>query len=243
MLADAVAERVVDQLELPLAAHHRRVEVPRERKGLRPYRHEAECVQRFRLALERERRERLSLHRVPHESKRLLPDPDLSRLGGLLEARRNVDRVPRREPLLRADYDFAGVHADAKRQRRREVTLQLLVELSDRLPHLARGAHSSERVVLVQYRHSEDGHHRVADELLDRASVPLDHAAHRLEVAGHHPTETFRVEPFAERRRAAHVAEDNRDGLALLALDGRRNERGRARVAKARSVPVLRPAA
>jgi hypothetical protein len=35
-------------------------------------------------------------------------------------------------------------------------------------------AHGAERVVLVQDRYAEDGHDRVANELLDRASVALD---------------------------------------------------------------------
>jgi hypothetical protein len=51
------------------------------------------------------------------------------------------------------------------------------------VPHLDCGPERAERVVLVHDRHAEHGHHRIADELLHRAAVPLDDRLHPLEVA------------------------------------------------------------
>ena len=70
-------------------------------------------------------------------------------------------------------------------------------------------------------RGAEDGHDRVADELLDRAAVALDDPLHPLEVTGEKGTEPLRVERLAERSRAGYVAEENGDGLPLLT--GRRD--------------------
>ena len=53
---------------------------------------------------------------------------------------------------------------------------QLLVQAHHSLLHLPCGAHGPERIVLVSDRYAEDGHHRVAHELLHRPPVPLDRA-------------------------------------------------------------------
>ena len=55
--------------------------------------------------------------------------------------------------------------------------------LRDRVDELERGAHGALGVVLVGDRRAPDGHHRVADELLDRAAVALDDVAGEVEVA------------------------------------------------------------
>ena len=93
----------------------------------------------------------------------------------LLEPRGDVDRVAGREPLLGAGDDLAGVHADPA------LDAELRASAS---AHLHRRPAGAQRVVLVQPRHAEDGHHRVADELLHRAAVRLDDRLHPLEVAG-----------------------------------------------------------
>jgi hypothetical protein len=46
---------------------------------------------------------------------------------------------------------------------------------------MSTAAGGPEGVVLVELRDAEDGHHGVADVLLDGAAVTLDGAAHRLE--------------------------------------------------------------
>ena len=90
-------------------------------------------------------------------------------------------------------------------------------ELGQRVAHLGRRPHGAQRVVLVHDRHAEHGHHRVADELLHRAAVPLDDRLHPLEVAREQRAQRLGVEPLAERRRAGDVAEEDGDDLALLA--------------------------
>ena len=54
---------------------------------------------------------------------------------------------------------------------------------------------------------------RVADELLDRAAVTLEHLARGLVVARPDAPERLRVELLAERRRVRDVAEDEGDRL------------------------------
>ena len=110
--------------------------------------------------------------------------------------------------------------------------------LGDRGAHLRRCTDRAQRVILVRDGDAEDGHDRVADELLDRPSVALEDDAKVLEVAPHTCTQRLRL---AERRGADEVAEEDRDDLALLSClhDG---ERSRARHAEARLIRVLRPA-
>ena len=47
---------------------------------------------------------------------------------------------------------------------------------------LERGSHGPLGVVLARDRRTPDGHHRVADELLQRAAVAFDDGAGRIEV-------------------------------------------------------------
>ena len=58
---------------------------------------------------------------------------------------------------------------------------------SARAPHgvdqLERRAHGALGIVLVRDRRAPDGHHRVADELLDGAAVAVDDVAREVEVA------------------------------------------------------------
>jgi hypothetical protein len=92
----------------------------------------------------------------------------------------------------------------------------------------------------VQDRDAEHGHHRIADELLNRAAMALDHCLHRFEVAGHHPAQALRVEALAERGRAGHVAEEDSDRLSQFAGGGLlRGERGGAAPAEAKTVRVF----
>ena len=54
--------------------------------------------------------------------------------------------------------------------------------LADRSAHLRCGAGRTQRVVLMRDRYPEDSHDRVADELLDSATVALEDDAKVLEV-------------------------------------------------------------
>jgi hypothetical protein len=135
----------------------------------------------LRLALQLERLDRLDLDRLANQRERRLSEQHLAWLCRLLEARGDVDGVPRRQAFLGAGYDDSGGEPDAR----------LHAELRKGVAHLLCGPNRAQRVVLVRRRHSEDRHHCVADELLDRALVPLDDRLHALEVAREQPAQSL----------------------------------------------------
>ena len=89
-----------------------------------------------------------------------------------------------------------------------------------------RRAHGPFRVVLAGGRRAPDGHHRVADELLDRAAIPLDDLAGHVEVAAEELADGLRVAVVGEGREANEVGEQDTDeaalGRASRAAEGRR---------------------
>ncbi len=62
---------------------------------------------------------------------------------------------------------------------------------------------------------AEERHHRIADELLDRAAVSLELATEACMVRTEHCTYVFRIELLGLRREADKVAEEDGDDLAL----------------------------
>jgi hypothetical protein len=95
----------------------------------------------------------------------------------------------------------------------------------------------------VDDRNAEDGHHRVADELLHDALVAFDDGLHLVEVAPHHAAERFGVEPLPERGGAGHVGKDDRDGLSGFARRRGGFELRAASTAETESLGVLLTAA
>ncbi len=128
-------------------------------------------------------------------------------------------------------------------------TSPVLTPMRPRIPssgqgvaHLDRGPAGAQRVVLVHDRDAEDGHHCVADELLDGAAVALDDLPHPLEIAGEERAQRLGIGRLPELGRAGHVAEEDGDCLALLAR-GRRRRHGRAALeAELRALGKLVPA-
>ena len=158
---------------------------------------------------------------MPDEPVGRLPDEHLAGTGGLLEPRSDVDRVTGREPLSRcrvSDDHLAGVDAGAGGEANPVLLGELVVDASESLLHLERRTHGTEGVVLVDGRHAEHGHDRVADELLDGAAVVLERRLHRAEVAPHHPPQRLGIEPLSERGRAGDVREDDRHDLPRLGV-------------------------
>jgi hypothetical protein len=154
-----------------------------------------------------------------------------------LEPLREIDGVAGDERLAGgriAGDDLAGVDADPHLESDAVLSLELGVELAEPIPHLVGGADGTQRIVLVGDRDAEHGHHRVADELLDRAAVMLEHGAHLREVPAHDGAQGFRVEPLAEGRRTGDVRKQDRDRLANLVRRLGLGERRAAGVAKAR---------
>ena len=72
------------------------------------------------------------------------------------------------------------------------------------------------RVVLMRRRNAENGHHRIADELLDRASSPLDLRRHRVVEAIEHRPDPFGILIGCKLSRPDEVREKNRRKLPFL---------------------------
>ena len=143
------------------------------------------------LALELERFDLLDVDVVAHEPVGEVSEEDLLRPGCLLEASGDIDRIAGHESLARdrvAGDDLARVHAGTNREANAPDPIQLVVQFRLHALHVRGGTNRSERVVLVELRQPEDGHDRVADELLDHSAVALELGAHRVEIAGHHLT-------------------------------------------------------
>ena len=70
-------------------------------------------------------------------------------------------------------------------------------------------------VVLVGDGCAPDRHHRIADELLDRAAVPADDVARELEVAGQRLADVLGIAALRERREPDEVGEQDRDEAPL----------------------------
>ena len=158
--------------ELLLPADHRGVEPTGGR--LARGRHQPEGGDGLGLPFQGERLDRVGLDRVPGEPDRFCPDEHLAGRRRLLQTGGDVDRVPGRQTLLGTGDDLTGVHADPA----------LDPELGQRGSHLERRPAGAQRVVLVRNGHSEHRHHRIADELLHRATVVLDDPLHPLEITG-----------------------------------------------------------
>jgi hypothetical protein len=89
----------------------------------------------------------------------------------------------------------------------------------------------------MDVRHAEQRHDRVADELLHRSAMALNHGPHVIEVPTHHVPQGLRVQAFAEGGGARYIAEDDRDRLSDL-VDMLSGKRSRARHAELRLVRI-----
>ncbi len=142
-------------------------------------------------------------HLVAGEPVGRVGDEDLARLRGRLESLRDDDRVARDERLAArriAGDDLAGADADPDLEPQPERLLELVVQGREAVAHLERGSQRPQRIVLVQDGSPEDGHHGVADELLDRAAVALERRSHLVVVARHHAPHQLGVAHLAEAR-------------------------------------------
>jgi hypothetical protein len=108
--------------------------------------------------------------------------------------------------------------------------------------HLDRGTHRTQRIIFVRYRNTEDGHNRVADELLDCSTVTLDHQSRPLEIRGKETPEAFSVELLTQLSRSDDITKDRRDYLATLTRRTSRRKRRAAHVAETRPVTIIGPA-
>jgi len=153
------------QLRLPIAADERCVESPDVRL-LAGDRDEAVGRQRFGLSLRLEWRKQLDVDGVPHQPVGIRPQQHLADPGRLLQPGRDVDGVARDEGVATPRDDLARVEADPH------------VDL-DRIAELEGCPDGAERIVLVHLRDAEHGHHRIADEFLDRRAARSPRAPSR----------------------------------------------------------------
>ena len=227
-------ERLEQEGELPLPADEGRVEGARD-SGRRAI-HLVKPPGRdpVALALDLERADGIRPHRALDEPVRRVADQRPAGFCRLLEPLRHVHDVAGDDRLARpgiAGDDLAGVDPDPDRELHAPGLRQLLVEPREARLHLGRGPNGPEGVVLVRRRDAEDGHHRVADELLDGAAVRLERGAHLLEVARHDSADGLGVDPLAASGGVDDVAEEDGHGLARRARCARRlREGGAARV-------------
>ena len=156
-------------------------------------------------------------------------------LGDRLHARRGVDEIAGDHALaLGAERHrrLAGEDAGPRAKLRRA---DLVAERRHGGDEVERRAHGALGVVLGRGRRAPDGHHRVADELLDRAAVELDQPAARVEVAGEELAHLLGVAALGERREADEVGEEDGDEAALGRGRARYGSRRRRRCAAAPS--------
>ena len=237
-----VREGFTEHPQLPAPAHQRRTGTTRPRVGLVADLQQPVGGHRLALALQPKRLEWLCGHRVLHQAPGLGADDDLARAGRLFQPRSQVNRVAGRQPLLRADHDLPGVHAGADAHGRAELSLESGVEQRQLLAQPGGRAYRPQRVVLVQHRDAEDGHHRIADEFLHRPAMMLDHPPGSVEISPHDLPEALRIQAFPQRRRPGHITEQHSDRLAPHARCRRRSQDGAAPVAEAGIRRVLPPA-
>src|SRR5439155_15998458 len=221
--AHSVLERRAKLIQLSFPPDHRRIEPAGERGRAGDNTEQAPCLHRLRLPLQGQRLDGLDQHRVPDEAVRLFADQDLAGARRGLQPLRDRDGLPGRKRLALARIsgnDLARVDAGPHSELDAVLGTKLLVEARERFTELGGGPRRAQGVVLAEDRNAKYGHHGISDELLDRASVSLEHSADLDEITRQDPPVGLRVELLAERGRVGQVGEDDRDRLAHLACDG-----------------------
>ena len=222
---DGAGERRLEGGQVIRPPDHRRVHAPGDRLSVFQTRDvgEEEGGNRLGLPLEVERFDRLGVDEILHQAVGRVADQDLHRGRGRLQSRRRVDDVARDEVLACGDVagdHLAGVDARAVLQLDTPRGLQPLVHAGQGLSHLPCRTHGAQGVVLVDPRQAEHRHDGVADVLLDRAAVGLQHGLHLVEVDVQDLAERFGIQRLAEGRGPLQVGEDDRDVLAdIRSLD------------------------
>ena len=187
------------------------------------------------LSLRHDRLGRPVLDRSARAHVRLFADehgPDRRRR---LQAGRGVDDVPRDEGLpafgagVQGDDRLARVHRDAQLQ-----SLGL-----GPVAHGECGPNRTLGIVAVGDWRAEHAHHRVADELLDLATMTFELAAHVLVVRDQECPDVLGVELLGAGCEPHEIDEQDRDEAPLLAAWNPCVERCPACVAELRAVGIL----
>ncbi len=158
------------------------------------------------------------LKRVDRGAHRAVADQDRPRLGGLLQPSGDIGRVTSDQKvaggLVAAGHDLAGADAEPDRK----APVEPLVA-ADPVAHGERRGDRAVGIVSVRRRKAENRHHRVADELLDRAAVLRDRFARNGVVQRQQAAHLLGVELLAERGGAGHVREQHGHDAPFLGRD------------------------
>ena len=199
-------------------------------------------LDRLGLSLGVDRSDGLVPNRVTRRAMCLAADEEPSRSRGGLKPRRGVHDVAGSQHVrargIDGNHGVAGVHGGA----RDEVERLLAVQLLDPFEHTKTRANRALCVLAVRYRGPEDGHHRVADELLDDASMVLDSPLGLRVVELEDVTHVLGIRPVRPRGEADEVHEQDRDELPLFVHPARVLESRSAAVAEPSSSGVRFPA-
>ena len=190
-----------------------------------------------------ERLDRFHVDRVTDQPMVDAPNEDLARRRRLLETSRDVHRVAGHQALARRGspattspvftptrmVSLSPCRARAPSFRAARASLHRLRTLARRAARRPRGAAGS-----------EDGHDRVADELLDDARRAPRRRPQGVEVARLDAAQRLGVKALPDLGRTDHVGEDDRDDLAHLAgRGGRCVERRAAHLAEPGAIGLL----
>jgi len=195
----------------------------------------------LRLPLDRYRRQLLVLDGCACCAVRLLPDHESADRRFALEASGGVDDVAGGDALALTRSRPKRDDCLARRHGRAHCELQplLCVQLLDRVEDAKRGPDGSLGVVLVGDRSSEDGHDRIADELLDGAAEALDLPLDSGMVRPQRGANVLGIRLVGTSSEAHEIDEQHRDELPFFA-DGRRfRQSSPARVTEAGALRVL----
>jgi hypothetical protein len=222
LLPDAL-ERPLEQLELALAAHQRRPRLDdvdtEPGTGLQ----RLPDIDRLGLPLRFDRGRIAVLDRLSRRPVGRPIDKHTADGRRRLQPGRRIDHVAGSHPLAlaraRAERDQRLTGRDP------DPHLQPGTLLRQPVPDRERRPHRPLRIVLVSHRRPEQRHHRIADELLDRAPEPLQLIPKARIVRREQRTHVLGVEPLGARRKADQVGKQDRDHLALLVHGARRSGR------------------
>jgi hypothetical protein len=98
-------------------------------------------------------------------------------------------------------------------------------DLREGVAKCKRGSNGALGIVLVGLRRAEDGHHRIADELLRDPAVALDLAVEELEQLTLELAYVLGVELLAERRRPGEVGKEHAHDSPLLPVGSSASQR------------------
>ena len=201
-----------------------------------PRRDRLPCSDGQRLSLHLLRIERLVVDHVRGRAVRGLAHDDAVRRRGGLQARGGVDDVTCDHGLAlarpRAEYDERLARIDTHADAQAEIGIRRVHGRHGCLDREGR-SHRALGIILMRNGCAEDGHDRVADELLYGPAEALKLPSKLRVVRIEHPAHGLGIELLRLRREADQVGEEDRDDLALLAARSGGGERRSTGMAEA----------